>query len=81
MQKRGCCDAGREARGNDVGLCCRRAGVFGVGGRAEPDDAVAGFEGVELAGTGGDDGAFGFAAEDFGFRGGVETCAEIALLC
>lgn len=50
-------------------------GVFGVGGcGAHPDDAVAWVEGC----GGGDDGAGGFFAEDFGLGGGVEARAEVA---
>ncbi len=62
-------------------LCCRDGGVFCVGGGAEPDYPVAFFEVVEIARAGCDDGAFCFAAEDLGFRGGVETAAVVSLGC
>ena len=64
-----------------MGFGGRHGCVFGVGACAEPDDAVAGFEVVEIveiAGAGGEDGAFCFAAQDFGFWGWVEAGAEIA---
>ena len=53
-------------------------GVLGVGACSHPDDAFAGHEGVGVAGTGGDDATFGFAAENFGFGRGVEAGAEVA---
>lgn len=49
--------------------------VFGVGGCAEPDYAGGGGE-VRVVGE--EDGGCAFAAEDFGFGGGVEAGAEVA---
>lgn len=51
-------------------------GVFGVGGCAEPDYAGGGGE-VRVVGE--EDGGGAFAAEDFGFGGGVEAGAEVAV--
>lgn len=61
-----------------MGFCSWDGGVFGVGGGAEPDYSIAGFDVVEVSGAGLEDGAFCFAAEDFGLGRGVETGAEIA---
>lgn len=69
-------DVGRDLDGVRGGA----GRVFGVGARAHPHYAVAGPEGVRVAGTCGDDVAFGFAAEDFGFGRWVETCSEVAIL-
>jgi hypothetical protein len=60
------------------GFFGRTCSVFGVGARGEPSDAVTGFEVIYIARANGDDGAFCFAAEDFGLGGGVETGAEVA---
>ena len=57
-------------------------GVFSVGAASHPDDAVAGLEAVHFAGGAEEhDCSFCFATEDFGFRGGVEPCSEVAGRC
>jgi hypothetical protein len=78
LQERSGCDARLKVGGDRVDFGCGDGGVLGVGGGPEPADAVTGFVVVEVAGSGRHDGAFAFAAEDFGFRGGVESGTEIA---
>lgn len=78
LQDRGGCVLFRDGGGDLDGFLGGAGGVLGVGSCSHPHDAVAGYEGGDVAGTGGDDFAFGFAAEDFGFRGGVEAGPEVA---
>lgn len=82
LQDCGGCYAGLEARGDDVCFGCGCGGVFCVGSCSEPDYAIAYFEVEKIAaGAEGDDCAFCFTAEDFGFGGWVETGAEIPGEC
>ena len=63
--------AGRHPRGDFDRLGGGHGRVLGVGGGGEPDDAVADAEVVRGAGPGGQDVAFGFAAEGAGEGGRV----------
>lgn len=78
LQDRGSRVLLRDGGGDLDGFFGGAGGVLGVGSCRHPHDTVAGHEGGDVAGTGGDDFAFGFAAEDFGFGGGVEAGAEVA---
>ena len=74
-------DFGREVRRDFGRFGGGRSGIFCVSCFGEADDAVAGLERVDFAGAGGDDCAFGFAAEHVGPVGGwVEAGAEVAVL-
>lgn len=79
LQQRRGGDARRQGGRDEVCLGGGSAGVLGVGGRAHVDYPIADFDVVVQAGPEGEDGAFGFAAEDLGFGGGVEAGAEVAV--
>jgi len=62
--------------------CCWDSGVFGVCVACHPYNTITRFKTVEFAcGAERHDCAFCFAAEDFGFWGGVETRAVVAACC
>jgi len=78
LEEAGGSEGRRDAGGDFDGFFGRAAAVFGVGGVGDPGYAVAGLEVVGVAGAGGYDCAFCFAAEDFGLGGWVEAGAEVA---
>jgi hypothetical protein len=78
LEEAGRCVRRRDAGGDPDRFLGEAGRVFGVGAGEEPGDAVAGVEVVGVAWADGDDGAFCFAAEDFGLGGWVEAGAVVA---